>query len=53
MGSTPFRGRLISEFQASLGGFQDSQGYTKKQCLEKKKEQVHMSLPLTLSRRKF
>lgn len=59
MGPTPLnpdpggRGRLVSEFQASLGEFQDSQGCTKKQCLKKKKDLVHMSLPLTLSRRKF
>jgi hypothetical protein len=28
-------GRQISEFQASLSKFQDSQGYTEKPCLEK------------------
>jgi hypothetical protein len=35
------RGRWISEFEASLvytSEFQDSQGYTEKPCLEKKKE---------------
>jgi hypothetical protein len=35
------RGRWISEFEASLvykSEFQDSQGYTEKPCLEKKKK---------------
>jgi hypothetical protein len=32
------RGRQISEFEASLVYFQDSQGYTKEPCLEKPKK---------------
>jgi hypothetical protein len=32
------RGRRISEFEASLSEFQDSQGYTEKPCLEKSKK---------------
>jgi hypothetical protein len=32
------RGRQICKFKASLVEFQDSQGYTEKPCLEKKKK---------------